>query len=124
MRRIVGTFLILLFWAGPLAAILPGSAESRLPACCRRHGAHHCTMPGDPAAEQGDGSGQVFKAPSRCPQFPHAAAFTFPTLAFAITSANLPSPLVQILSPRAIQASARLSQLRVHADRGPPSPLS
>ena len=44
MRRALTIFLILNLWLGPLAAILPASDESRLPPCCRRHGAHHCAM--------------------------------------------------------------------------------
>ncbi len=30
--------------AGAAGGLLPASDESRLPACCRRHGAHHCAM--------------------------------------------------------------------------------
>jgi hypothetical protein len=66
MRRIVGMFLVLLFWLGPLAAILPVNAELRLPACCRRLGAHHCTM----SAQAVSGSTPVFSASLHCPNFP------------------------------------------------------
>jgi hypothetical protein len=123
MRRIVGTLLILLFWLGPLAAILPANGESRLPACCRRHGIHHCTMPGDSAAEQGDRSTAAFSAPSRCPRFPDAApASTAPAFAFTAIHAGFPAPLSQIYSRGAIRAAARQSRLRTESDRGPPAP--
>ena len=44
MRRAISIFLILFFWLGPLETLLPGGEDARLPACCRRHGAHHCAM--------------------------------------------------------------------------------
>ncbi len=68
MRRVVGVFLILLFWLGPLAAVLPANAESRLPACCRRNGAHHCAL--SAASHPYSGGSPVFAHPSQCPSFP------------------------------------------------------
>jgi hypothetical protein len=44
MRRVFSIFLILFFGLGPLSALVEGSDDASLPACCRRLGAHHCAM--------------------------------------------------------------------------------
>src|SRR5450759_2465885 len=69
MRRSLSILLVVLFWLAPLAALLPGSDEARLPACCRRHGVHHCTMSADTAGAATD-TGHHLSAPSRCPRYP------------------------------------------------------
>jgi hypothetical protein len=40
MRRVFPILLILVFSLGPLSPTLGASEDTRLPACCRRHGAH------------------------------------------------------------------------------------
>ena len=47
MRRAFSILLVLLFGAGPLSFAFSASDDISLPACCRRHGAHHCAMDGD-----------------------------------------------------------------------------
>ena len=127
MRRFVSIFMILLFWLGPLATILPANAESRLPACCRRHGAHHCALSAEMAAKAEDaspGSTPVLTAPLHCPNFPDAiAATTTPVHALAASSVNLPVLLATAHSPEASRTAARLSQIRTRAGRGPPPSL-
>ena len=44
MRRGFSILLILFFGLGPLSAFVDGNEDAGLPACCRRHGAHHCAM--------------------------------------------------------------------------------
>jgi hypothetical protein len=121
MRRALSISLILLLWLGPFAAVLPGIDESRLPLCCRRHGVHHCAD-ADKGASQSSDSGPSFNASSRCPQFPA-------TLAAATTAAFAPAvgpagavPIVDRYTPGASRDAARTGQLRMQADRGPPSP--
>jgi hypothetical protein len=122
MRRTLSISLVLLLWLGPLAAVLPGISESRLPFCCRRHGAHHCAMDADQAAAQNDGSGPVISAPSRCPQFPAAIATTpAPAFAPAGSPATTPALRVGIYAPGSSRDAARMGQLRSQADRGPPA---
>ena len=125
MRRALSISMILLFWLGPLTAILPASADDpRLPACCRRHGAHHCTMPVDAAtilAATASGKSVVI-APSACPAFPgYGLATTNAPQALAPSSVSLPTLLAQLHSPAASRAAARLSQCRTRAGRGPPA---
>ena len=125
MRRTLTVFLILLFWLGPFAAILPASAESRLPACCRRHGAHHCTMSAEEASELAQvssGSAPALTAPAHCPSFPGSqAASITPVHELAVSAASLPTLLSRAHSPGASRAAARLSQVRTSASRGPPT---
>ena len=124
MRRTLSTVLILLFWLGPLAAILPANAESQLPACCRRHGAHHCEM-SDAMASQAaraiSGSAPEMSAPARCSSYPgFMLATTGPVEALIASPAPLPVLHETAHSPAALRAAARLSALGAHANRGPP----
>ena len=122
MRRTLCMFLILSFWLGPLAAILPANSESRLPACCRRHGAHHCAMSADMAAQVASGSAPMLTAPSHCPSYPGSVVpSTEPVQALAASPAGLPALLAEPRLPSASRAAGRLSQIRTHAGRGPPA---
>jgi len=115
-------FLILSFWLGPLAAILPANSESRLPACCRRHGAHHCVMSAEMAAQVDFGSAPMLTAPLHCPSYPGSVVpSTEPVQALAASPAGLPVLLAVAHSPAASRAAARLSQIRTRAGRGPPA---
>jgi len=78
MRRALSILLMLLFGAGPLSFVFTASAETSLPECCRRHGAHHCTV-GDRQAQTS--TGDVLKVPSRCSQYPHHPSATTPSCA-------------------------------------------
>lgn len=122
MRRIFSISLIVLLWLGPLAAVLPGVNEARLPFCCRRHGAHHCAMDGDAQAARSDGAGTTFSAPSRCPQFPALPAATTARVFVAATGTAMGQELTaDAYAPGAIRAAARAALLRTRADRGPPA---
>jgi len=127
MKRILSTFLILVFGLGPLAVALPASAESRLPVCCRRHGAHHCATPGAMASISSQASlssAHLLTAPSHCPNYPSSmAASTTPVYAMVAPAAGLPILLAQPHSPAASRAAALLSQIRTRAGRAPPSSL-
>lgn len=67
MRRILAIAAVVLFWLAPVAALLPGSDDAQLPACCRRHGAHHCAMSMG-MAEQAL-PGHWFAIPNHCPRY-------------------------------------------------------
>ncbi len=123
MRRVLSTFLILFFWLGPLSVLLPASEDARMPACCRRHGAHHCAMAMQTAvmlAEDASGK-HIVTAPSTCPAYPGStAATTTAPQAMAAALLSLPMLLAQPHSSAAGRATARLSQIRTRAGRGPP----
>jgi hypothetical protein len=124
MRRALTIFLILNFWLGPLAAILPASDESRLPPCCRRHGAHHCAIAMRMAATmaQAASGNPIFTAPATCPLYSGCTAVIPSTIpALAASTVSLPVLLAQPHSPAAGRAAARLSQIRTRAGREPPA---
>lgn len=118
MRRALSSLLILLFWLGPLSVVLPASAESRLPACCRRHGAHHCAM-AEMASQPN--SRPAFAAPGHCPHYPDALAASV-TVADALTPP--PAALLSLRSQNhaRIASTVRVSSasLRSRSSRAPP----
>jgi len=127
MRRALSIFLVLLYGLGPIAATLEAEQDTRLPACCRRHGTHHCAMSAR-AAEiiaEAEASKSIIAAPATCPLFPsYAAATQSAPQALAASPMSLPFLLAQSHSPAAGRATARLSQIRTRASRGPPSSLA
>jgi hypothetical protein len=127
MKRILSTLLILMFGLWPLAEALPARSELRLPACCRRHGAHHCAMSAAMAsmADQATPSSTpVLTAPSHCPYYPGSmTASTTPAYAMFASATALPVLFAQDHFPAASDAAARQSQIHTHAGRGPPTSL-
>jgi hypothetical protein len=123
MRRALSISLILFFGFGPLAATLEARDDGGLPACCRRHGAHHCAMSMRMATLMMDAaSGRgIFTAPGTCPEFPGGASATTASPAMTAESVGLPALLAQPHTPQATRAAARLSQIRTRAGRGPPA---
>jgi hypothetical protein len=119
MRRFVSIVFLLLCSLGPLSALLPGSEESQLPACCRRHGAHHCSMA--TGAEQGPGGGHAVAAPAHCPQYHRGSAATAGVFTPA-TGPGIAQPLATSAAIAGIQ-TVTLHRARASADRGPPSIL-
>jgi len=110
-------------WLGPLAAAFQGMDESRLPACCRRDGSHHCAMDEQTAMSlmQRAQSGPAFDAPSRCPYYPRtvarAAGPAFTLASGAVVAADLAvQPHVAI----GTHAARLQPALRNYEGRGPP----
>jgi hypothetical protein len=124
MRRLLSISLILFFGLGPLAATLGASDDAGLPACCRRHGSHHCaeSMRMMAAANEAAPGKDLFTAPSTCPGFPSTApATTRAPQALTASLISLPALLAQPHTPQAARAAARLSLIRTRAGRGPPA---
>lgn len=116
MRRFVSILFLLLCTLGPLSAVLPGSEDSQLPACCRRHGAHHCSM----AAEQAS-DGHALAAPTHCPQFHRG----FPARVGIFAPSAGPG-MAQPLESNAVIIATRTVMLHrawTSANRGPPALL-
>lgn len=121
LRRISSILLLLLYWLGPFIALLPASAESRLPPCCRRNGAHHCTM--NMAERMGLESGaHHFAAPStKCPRCPTSVRIA-PTQAPSLVT-NPARVLAASSHPNGVPQSEsrrRISRDRSRLKRGPP----
>lgn len=124
MRRVLSIALALLFSLGPLAATFRASDDTRLPACCRRHGAHHCAMSDDAMARGIEGnaaSKPSFAAPSHCPLYPHGTPAPSSSQALTAVQAHASSFLVAAyrpIEPQRAPANRPISNLSV---RGPPS---
>lgn len=76
MRRVFSILLVLYLGLGPLTAAFQDGEDARLPICCRRHGSHHCAMPGGSLArimQAASGKTPLIGAPAHCPQYPGTA---------------------------------------------------
>ena len=73
VRRFLAISLVVLFCfplISPLFALTPTS-DFHLPACCRRNGTHHCTMPAPDRQSEGI---QLSALRQRCPDYPKTIA--------------------------------------------------
>ncbi|HEY1767752.1 MAG TPA: hypothetical protein VGG26_08855 [Terracidiphilus sp.] len=120
MRRSFSILLILFFGLGPLSATIEGSDDANLPACCRRHGAHHCAASMAMAPAQ-PGSQPAVSAPLTCPYYPGAAAaLTGAVFALVPAAAHPPVLAESGWNPAATLTRALATPIRTHAGRGPP----
>lgn len=138
MRRILSILMLLVLGLGPavpMEALASGRAsgwtgkvdESRLPACCRRHGKHHCAM--GSATSQSDAiqsSDEVtVSAQDSCPFSPRALASTVPSAAALIqAAADAIAYPAGLRAPHAHTAAAQLNDRRSWPKRGPPTAQS
>jgi hypothetical protein len=103
----------------PLFA-LGGDAESRLPACCRRHGKHHCMM----SVEEMEALlyGEHFTTePTKCPLFPKAISpIPHQTLAFDQPGLVFAEVVSHPAQHRQTEAWARIALEGARHKRGPP----
>jgi hypothetical protein len=125
MRRGFSIFLIVLFGLGPLSSLVDGSEDASLPACCRRHGTHHCAMAVQMAASVQIAHQQPsFAAPLTCPDYPGLSmAILMPAYALAAKPASLSVPSLRRSVSVAEQAEAYFGTSREHAGRGPPEAI-
>jgi hypothetical protein len=108
----------------PLWVTLQGSDDTSLPACCRRHGEHHCAITAQMAAmiQAASGSTPMLAAPLTCPVFPgFMAGPATPAHALPASQASLPGPHLQVLTFVHGRVDTRLTPIRTHAGRGPPA---
>jgi hypothetical protein len=123
MRRLVSITLLLLLslpLISPLFA-LGSTAESRLPACCRTHGKHHCMM----SVEEMEALlyGVHFTpVPMKCPLFPKALSpVPHQTLAIDHPALLFAKVVSHPASPRQTEVWACLALEGARHKRGPPS---
>jgi hypothetical protein len=125
MRRTICAFVILLLSLGPLAATLPASNESRLPICCRRHGAHHCAMSTEITAKLSQASSSfppAFTSPEHCPYYPgYVAATVGPVQALVFSWPGLPILFAHTHALVANFGAARFGKFHPRTTRGPPT---
>jgi len=121
MRRSVAILLALAFSWTLILPVFAASAESNLPACCRKDGKHHCMMQMESRSASGD---SFVAAGEKCPYFPNSIAATHvetfaPALSRTIFAGIIQHPAI---SPQT-EAGYRASYLRSGQKRGPPSSL-
>jgi hypothetical protein len=127
MRRFLSILLVVFFGLGPLMATLPGEDDARLPACCRRSGAHHCAMSSalQSWVLRAESRTAVFTARSHCPSYPNSpGAITAPVHALARAVASTPAPLAQARLSDSLRIAIFSASLRTRTNRGPPAHLS
>jgi hypothetical protein len=120
-QRLISAMLLGWFSFMLIAPFLPVESESRLPACCRRDGKHHCVMP--TAQIQ---SGTAFSAPNRpCPHFPQTTAVPH-RIGDHLVAVSGSSELVKIhtIKHAENEAQYRVSLASSRQERGPPIVLS
>src|ERR1700739_43467 len=123
MRRAFSILFVVLFGLGPLAATIDGRDDASLPACCRRHGAHHCAMSSMAPSQsnQADAQAPVLTTPSHCPMFPQGNASPSPIAVLARSPlAALPSVQRAQSLPANTTCPTRI-HLRTPTLRGPPA---
>lgn len=113
------------FYAAPLVQAVSADPEAGLPACCRRHGKHHCAMMDQMRKAATSGSPQIGQIPQHCPFYPHST--TAPVVRFDVGLAPSAAFFAEVVSHPAVHpqthAVYRLSLDRSRQKRGPPSPL-
>lgn len=125
MRRAFSILLIFTFSLAPLAATLQADDESRLPACCRRLGKHHCAMSERIAAQMmalASKSWPLVTAPAHCPFFPRTIAPCTTSMRALVASAiDLNVSLKQSLAVIGDPSAARLPLIGIRSSRAPPT---
>jgi hypothetical protein len=125
MRRLLSLVLLLVFGLPAVAPALDFSAtpDSRLPACCRRNGAHQCAM----SQQELDGlqnGAQVNMVGSKCPCYPTSAApLQHQQLGFHPAAPILTALISEPTQVSQIQAWARAAEEGARHKRGPPQQL-
>ena len=119
MKRCLASFLVAFFsFLLVSPALLTSDPESNLPACCRRNGAHRCSM----LEMQGDASAGPALQSAPCSLFQYGAAMLTGSEEAAILPGHLKTPLV--VTARILHLNSQSLSHRVFRDpalkRGPP----
>jgi hypothetical protein len=123
MRRVLALLLMALFSFSLISpAVFASDPDSKLPACCRRGGTHHCAM----MAMQSESPSGSAVQPGRCPLFPSAKdvpagpAASLPEF-FRVISTGLLTHSAFIRESESLSLS---SYSRAGQKRGPPASIS
>ena len=127
MRRLLSILLLTAF-ALPIVApafALADDPDAGLPACCPRHGQHHCAMMMELMARRARESSQP-QIGAVCPCYPrHEAPPISSAHLLALHAPRHAAVFSAALAPAArAETHGRISRERSRYKRGPPSPLS
>jgi hypothetical protein len=120
LKRLSAILLLVLIGLTPIVPGFGSDTATNLPACCRRAGKHHCSMPDD---QPGSGSATGFRANGRCAQYPPVVLSQREQILSkipALDSVSAASGSFEIARPQErLCPHATLSA--AHLKRGPPS---
>jgi hypothetical protein len=121
MRRGIALALTMIFSWLLMAPLYSPDADASLPACCRRHGKHHCMMRMSEPPTGGPGLASVSE---KCPYMPASTGAVYSAKFNPESSQQFFAEVVchPAFAPQT-QARFRLSFLRSHQKRGPPTLL-
>jgi hypothetical protein len=123
MRRSIALSLLMIFSWMLIAPLLAPDAEAALPACCRRNGKHHCMMGG--MEQTGGKDTGLTSVSAKCPCVPSSTAAVHAPTYKPEAGTQFYAEIVRhpACAPQT-EARFRISFLRSHQRRGPPSPLA
>jgi hypothetical protein len=126
MHRVAAALLLCVFSFTLIGPVLFARQESKLPACCRKDGRHHCSMANMGASSSESSGPNLQAANSRCPVYPSngvapaMAKAGVPTLAAEFFAGVVSHPAGHAQT----EARRRVSLSRACQKRGPPSLFS
>jgi hypothetical protein len=120
MRRVISLSLMVLFSLALMTPFFAPDADSKLPACCRRSGRHHCMM-----RLMGEGNRRepgFTTVTEKCPCSPFSASAAHSQGSSTDAGDEFYAEIRRhpACAPQT-EALYRLSLLRSHQKRGPPS---
>ena len=124
MRRVLSAFLVSVFSYSLIGPALFASADSNVPACCRRDGKHHCSMSGmDQDTSMAPPGLSLAAFSAKCSYFPKGGAL------LPHSDAAVGGTFAVCWSVITVHATLRLTADasycaafgRAHGKRGPPS---
>jgi len=121
LKRACASLLLVFFsfsLIGPEAFV---DSESRLPACCRRSGKHHCASM-QKAHQQQPSSGPSLKAIRQCANYPKASGVRATASSLLVSAAQsfFASIVTHPAVPPQTETRQRVSFSRSRQKRGPP----
>jgi len=125
MRRLLSFVLLLVFGLPVVAPALgpEASAETNLPACCRRDGMHHCTKTPEQLEALRHGN-QLNAVSGKCPCCPATPANLHQDVLALVVRAAMPSGIVtQTEKVSQAETWARIALAGARHKRGPPQDL-
>jgi hypothetical protein len=120
VRRSLAISLLLLFSLPLIAPLfaLQADGDGNLPACCRRNGAHHCSL-----QIPGESQGMRLSAiREKCPAYPKAVtSMKRNDLSLQTASLLHSDALIHPAEETQAEACARMTLYRTQQQRGPPA---
>jgi hypothetical protein len=123
MRRAIAILLMIVFSWTLIAPFLVRDSDANLPACCRRGGKHHCSM--RRMGQLADNQRGFTTVSEKCPYCPLSiSSVNSPVYKSAAAGASYAEFVSHPALAPQTEAHYRISSLRSHQKRGPPTPLA